>query len=847
MAQRQARIQFVVDAKGAIKPMVEVEGQLKEISEVSEKTQKEIRGIGQETKGAGKNLDKASGSADKFGKAIKGAIAGVSIGLLTRELGQLGRQIADIGMAFETQLADLEAITGIAGAELQELGNTAVQEAARTGVAAQQQVEAYKLLASNIDIATMGGIDGLKAMGREVVTLSQAAGVDLAQAANISASAINQWSLEAEESTRVINALAAGSKEGAAEVPDLGQALVNVGASAAAANVDIEETIGALEILAENGQKGARAGTQVRNMMTILRSEADKLAEHGIKNVNVEADGFTATLEKLEPLLGDATAMAKIFGRENINAAETLISNADAVDEMTASVRGTNTAQEQAAIQMNTTDGAMKRLRQTVRGMALQVWGQYKDEAMGAIEGVTQAIRENAIQLERIIESSGELAAKITTLAENMGSLQEAMRWLSAFNVPSLEEELAKLEAWVDALNKVASAAQWVQGFFDSAESNSSPTTAGEGATWMREASNEAMDLEQNLNAVNSAFQLPGLQQADEALKGSGEAAEESGGDAGDAGDKWENLIAILDEMKGEQWRRQFIALRNGALEADKAFGKLESSDLIQGSNAMLPSLEEQFGGVNSEVRVTQDELAQLPEEFRNTEITAEDLLAVLEDTEDQAGDSADVMASTLAPAVQGLGTLMAQSFNEADDAAERFRKTLGSIIKSLGSQALTKALQGGVMLGLSGTGLGALGVAASIGGSFLGMAHGGRVSGPGGPRDDRIPALLSNGEHVINARSAKLARSTLDKINKSPAFAARMNHMAVGGPVGNIREMPAPNVNVQGADNSELVGELRGLRKDIRESEKTAPVVRLQEFHEKLERYEKHVEYTNG
>lgn len=30
--------------------------------------------------------------------------------------------------------------------------------------------------------------------------------------------------------------------------------------------------------------------------------------------------------------------------------------------------------------------------------------------------------------------------------------------------------------------------------------------------------------------------------------------------------------------------------------------------------------------------------------------------------------------------------------------------------------------------------------------------AHGGRVAGPGGPRDDEVPAMLSNGEHVMDA-----------------------------------------------------------------------------------------------
>lgn len=52
--------------------------------------------------------------------------------------------------------------------------------------------------------------------------------------------------------------------------------------------------------------------------------------------------------------------------------------------------------------------------------------------------------------------------------------------------------------------------------------------------------------------------------------------------------------------------------------------------------------------------------------------------------------------------------------------------------------------------------------------------ATGGHISGPGTGRSDSIPAMLSNGEYVINARATKQNRALLDAINsgKLPAFA---------------------------------------------------------------------------
>lgn len=62
----------------------------------------------------------------------------------------------------------------------------------------------------------------------------------------------------------------------------------------------------------------------------------------------------------------------------------------------------------------------------------------------------------------------------------------------------------------------------------------------------------------------------------------------------------------------------------------------------------------------------------------------------------------------------------------------------------------------------------------------FEGFAHGGPVVGPGGPTSDNIPAMLSNGEFVINAAAARIFRPLLERINSG-----RTSRMAHGGFVG--------------------------------------------------------------
>ena len=327
-------------------------------------------------------IGEADKRADGFGKTLRrvGGFIAAAFG---------AREVFDTVASVDQATADLSAITGIAGADLERLTEVARANAVETGRAAVDQIEAMKLLASNVDLTSAE----LEEMGGQVVTLSVAAGVDLATAANVVANSINQWGLATSESGRLVNVLAAGSKEGAAEVDDLALSLRDSGAAANSAGISFEETVGALEILAQNGTKGAQAGNELRNVITILRTESSKLADAGLAPVNFEADGVAGTLAKLRPLLGDAASMVKLFGRENISAAEILIRNAEAVGTMTGAVTGTDTAMEQAAIQADTLRGDLAKLRAGLEELALNGFDRSGGSSRALVQDLTGLVR----------------------------------------------------------------------------------------------------------------------------------------------------------------------------------------------------------------------------------------------------------------------------------------------------------------------------------------------------------------------------------------------------------------------------------------------------------------------
>jgi len=393
-------IKLVIDldgASGAVSGIRSVEGSVVDLRKTAEK------------------------EGPRFGRVMETALGFVTAQVvddIRARLMAIPGAIVSTGAAVQSQLADLSAITGIMGDDLKRLGDTAVDESIRTGVAAVDQIEAFKLLASNIDIATIGGVDGLEKLGTEVVTLSRAAKIDLATAANVVASSLNQWQMSADQSARVVNVLAAGSKFGAAEVGDLGAALKESGTTAAQAGVDYEVAVGAIEVLSQNALKGSQAGTGLRNVITILRTESEKLAKFGIKDVNLESDGLVNTLIKLEPLLGDAAGMAQVFGRENLNAASILIQNAQAVGEMTEKVTDTATAQEQAAIQSNTYGEAVKRLSALLDSLSVDIFDSLEESMVALIDtsiAFVELMRESGDEAAVVAKAVGVLAVAVGT------------------------------------------------------------------------------------------------------------------------------------------------------------------------------------------------------------------------------------------------------------------------------------------------------------------------------------------------------------------------------------------------------------------------------------------------
>ncbi|WP_454978134.1 phage tail tape measure protein [Capnocytophaga ochracea] len=276
---------------------------------------------------------------------------------------------AQVGADYEKALLDVAAITGITGDDLDNLGDKARNLAKEFGGSASDNLATFQTILSRLGPQIGESDEALAKMGSYANTLAKTMGGDVVGATDALTTSMLQFKVNlddpiaaAGEMERMMNVMAAGAKEGAAEVPQIAQALVQAGGAAKLSNVSFEETNAALQALAQSGKYGAEAGVGLRNVLikmnapSALSKEAtNMLAAYGVnmQKVSDTTVPFAERLKELQKIGQNTDVLAAVFGAENIQAAQGLINTANAQAELTQQISGTNVATEQASIVMS--------------------------------------------------------------------------------------------------------------------------------------------------------------------------------------------------------------------------------------------------------------------------------------------------------------------------------------------------------------------------------------------------------------------------------------------------------------------------------------------------------------
>jgi TP901 family phage tail tape measure protein len=350
----------------SFRPLVGSASEIKDLGEAAEKAGKKTKDLSDAVGDVG---NKAGRSTPLVGSLAKQFLAFFGIDALVRSLfATISTGVREL-FAFESALANLSAITGATGEDLAFLEQVARDVGRTSTKSATDALNAFTAIGSaRPDL--LKNKEALAAVTREAVALSEAAKIDLALAGQAVAGSLNQFGLGAGDASRVINVLAAGSKEGAANIADLSESINKTGTVLAANNITYEQSVGLLETLAEKELKGAVAGTQLRNVVLRL-VQAGKGFVDGQFNINAALEEQRAEFEAIKDPVARAEAEVKRFGLESVTAGKILLDNIGTFKKYTDAVTGTAVAYEQQATNNSTLEASFTRLGNNIKDLFL--------------------------------------------------------------------------------------------------------------------------------------------------------------------------------------------------------------------------------------------------------------------------------------------------------------------------------------------------------------------------------------------------------------------------------------------------------------------------------------------
>jgi hypothetical protein len=312
---------------------------------------------------------------------------------------------------FETSMLRVKAITGSTGVEFESLTALARELGATTAFTAREAAQAMGFLAqAGFEVKEIN-----EALPR-VLSLAAAGQLELASAADITASVLRGFGLSANESGRVADVLAASASSANTSVQEMGEAFKFAGPVASAMGVSIEETAAALGVLSNAGLKGSLAGTGLR--MVLVKMGEDIANAGGLLPAleRLDTDGVQAVVNTMKDL--DARAGT---------AAVALTKQLGTVRELRAAFREADgAADSMAKTMLSGIEGSAVKTGSALEGLRIQIGETFGDFATGFFDELTatfQAMNKELAGSEdafKNLETAGMMMAKGLVFAFEM-------------------------------------------------------------------------------------------------------------------------------------------------------------------------------------------------------------------------------------------------------------------------------------------------------------------------------------------------------------------------------------------------------------------------------------------
>lgn len=376
-------------------------------------TEQELKRLQEQAATTSVTLEKIAAAGDKFEKAGDSITnAGKQISVASAAVTGLGVAAVKTAADFDSAMANVAAISGATGDDLQALRDKAREMGEKTKFSASEAADAmsYMAMAGWKTGDMLSGIEG-------IMNLAAASGEDLATTSDIVTDALTAFGLTAEDSAHFADILAAASSNANTNVSMMGETFKYCAPVAGALGYSAEDVAEAIGLMGNAGIKSTQAGTALRTMMTKLQGEL-KLSGEALGEVTIQTANSDGSMRELSDILADCrTAFSKMSESEAAAAAETLV--------------GKNAMSGFLAL-MNSAPGDIDKLRNAIEncdGSAEDMAAIMQDNLNGQLTILKSQLEELAISFgEMLMPVIRKVVTAVQGFVDKLNNMDEAQR-----------------------------------------------------------------------------------------------------------------------------------------------------------------------------------------------------------------------------------------------------------------------------------------------------------------------------------------------------------------------------------------------------------------------------------
>ncbi len=358
----------------------------------------------------------------------------------------------DTYVSFEQEMATVQSISGASATQFFAMKEAALEAGSSTVFTATEAASALEYMSlAGWDVNT--SISNLNPM----LKMAAATGKELQTTSDLVTDSMSALGLEVDDLDMYLDKLVKTNNSANTTAEELMEALVKTGGASRTLGADLDDTITALGVLADNGLKGEAAGTALNAIFTRLFGNTTAIKELNKLGVDLWTDagkfiGFEEGLDRINAALSELNDKQRAFSMKNISGthyssqmkyllesrkpkegSDTDTNAWDTLEEKV--VHSTGALKNMYDITTDTLLNAQKRLESAKEDMQIRLVDVFSDDAKDFVSWLAESLPNVTESIVDFAEThQGEFARTLDGLEEGIEFLWEngiaAGKWI---------------------------------------------------------------------------------------------------------------------------------------------------------------------------------------------------------------------------------------------------------------------------------------------------------------------------------------------------------------------------------------------------------------------------------